>query len=154
MFTLCWIAFYAIVKNFLAWCEHKWPKTAAIFLLESNPRFSLLTSVSFPFSVHTTQESVTKTYPICDDSLSRPKQRSIALAQNTIRNWCFVCERKPFPTRFWYWRALPQEPFWYSGAMIDGLNLWRIEVDISDERRIPRKRLDCAPPVTCFIAVL
>ena len=77
---LSWVAFYAVVKNTLAWCEQKWPKTAAIFPLESNPRSSLLTSVSVRFFVHTTQESVTKTYPIWDDSLSRPKQRSITPA--------------------------------------------------------------------------
>ena len=60
MSTLCWIAFYAVVKNSPAWCEQKWPKTAAIFPLESNPRSSLLTSVLVLFCVHTTQESVTK----------------------------------------------------------------------------------------------
>ena len=69
MSTLCWIAFYAVVKNTPAWCEQKWPKTAVIFPLESNPCSSLLTSVSVRFSVYTTQESAMKTYPICDDSL-------------------------------------------------------------------------------------
>ena len=66
------------VYNTLAWCEQKWPKTTAIFPLESNPRSSLLTSrVSVRFSVHTTQESVTKTYPICDSAASlRHKNRS------------------------------------------------------------------------------
>ena len=63
--------------------EQKRPKTSAIFPLESNPR-SLLTSVSVRFSVHTTQESVTKTYQICDDSFSRPKERSITSVQNLI----------------------------------------------------------------------
>ena len=29
--TLYWIAFYAVVKNTPAWCEQKWPKTAANF---------------------------------------------------------------------------------------------------------------------------
>ena len=33
-----------------AWCEKKWPKTAAIFPQESNPRPSLLTSVFVRFS--------------------------------------------------------------------------------------------------------
>ena len=47
-------------------------------------------------SVYTTQERVTKTYPICDDSLSRPKQRSISPAQKSIRHRCFVCEQKPY----------------------------------------------------------
>ena len=37
---LCWVAFYAVVKNTLAWCEPKSPKTAAILSLESNPRSS------------------------------------------------------------------------------------------------------------------
>ena len=27
MSTLCWGAFYAVVKNTPAWCEQKWPKT-------------------------------------------------------------------------------------------------------------------------------
>ena len=102
MSTICWIAFCAVVKNTPARCERKWPKTAAIFPLESNPRSSLLTSVSVLFPVHTTQESVTKTYPICHDSLSRPKQRSIAPAQISIRNRGFVCERKRCPICFWY----------------------------------------------------
>ena len=47
--------------------------------------------VSVRISVHTTQESVTKTYLTCDDSLSRPKQRSIAPAQKSIRSWRFCC---------------------------------------------------------------
>ena len=56
--------------------------------MESNLRSLLLTSV------HTTQESVTKPYPICDDSLSsRSKQKS-------TRNRRFVCERYPYPIYF------------------------------------------------------
>ena len=101
MSTICWIVFCAVVKNTPARCERKWPKTAAIFPPESNPRSSLLTSFSVRFSVHSTQESVPKTYPICDDSLSRPKQRSIAAGQKSIRNRGFVCERKPCPICFW-----------------------------------------------------
>ena len=97
MSTLRLIAFYAVLKNTPAWCEQKWPKTAAMFTLESNPRFSFLTSISVRFSVHTTQERVRKTYPICDDSLSRPKQRNIAPKQKSIPNRRFVCERKPSP---------------------------------------------------------
>ena len=73
----------------------------AIFPLESNPSSPLLTSVSFRFSVHTTQESITKIYRICDDSLSRLKQRHIAPAQKLFRNWRFVCEQKPYPICFW-----------------------------------------------------
>ena len=61
---------------------------------------SLLASVSVRFSVHAIQESVTKTYPICDDLLSRPKQRSIALAKKSILNRHFVCKRKPYPIMF------------------------------------------------------
>ena len=45
--TLCWIAFYAVVKNTPTWCEQKWPKTAAIFPPESNRSSSLLTSFRF-----------------------------------------------------------------------------------------------------------
>ena len=74
---------------------------AAILTLASNPRSSLLTSVSVRFSVHATQESITKIYRICDYSLSRPKQRSIAPAQKSIQNWRFVCEQKPYPICFW-----------------------------------------------------
>ena len=74
----CWTASYAVVKNTPAWCEQKWPKTAVIFPLESNPRSSLL-NVPVRFSVHTTPESVTKNYPICNDSLSSPKHRTIDL---------------------------------------------------------------------------
>ena len=86
-----------------AWCEQKWPKIAAFFPLESSPRWSSLTSVSVRFSVHTTQESDTKTDPICDDSLSKPKQPSIAPAQKVYpkSELGFVCERKPYPTCFW-----------------------------------------------------
>ena len=38
---------------------------------------------------------------LCDDSLSRPKQRSIAPAHKSIQYWRFVCERKPYPICFW-----------------------------------------------------
>ena len=86
-------------KNTPAWCEQKWPNPppAPIFPLESNPCSSLITSVSVRFSVHTTQECVMKTYPICDDLLSRPKKRSITPTQKSIRNRRFVCKRKPYP---------------------------------------------------------
>ena len=99
--TLCWIAFDAVVKNTPACREQKWPKTAAIFLLKSSPRSSLLTSVSVQFSVYTTQESVTKTYPICDDSLSRPKQHSIAPVKKIDPKSAFCgYEQKPYPICF------------------------------------------------------
>ena len=94
--ALCWIAFYAVVKNTPAWCERKWSKTTAIFSLESNRRSSFLTFVSVRFSVYTTQGKCCEG----DDSLSRPKQRSIASAQNSIRNRRFVCEWKPDPMCF------------------------------------------------------
>ena len=90
MSTLCWIAFYAVVKNTPAWCEQKWPKATAIFPLVSNPRSSLLTSVLVCFSVHTTRQEGEKTYPVYDNSLSRLKQRSIAPVQES--NQRFVCE--------------------------------------------------------------
>ena len=102
MSTLCWIVLKCHSGNGTpARCEQKWSKTAAIFPLVSNRRSSSLTSVSVRFSVHTTQESVTITYPICDDLLSRTKQRSIAPPQKSIRNRRFVCERKPYPIWFW-----------------------------------------------------
>ena len=63
MSTLCWVAFDAVEKNTPAWCEQKWPKTAAIFLLETNPCYSLLTLVSIRSSVHITQDK-------CHDRLS------------------------------------------------------------------------------------
>ena len=77
----------------LVWTEV--PKTATIISLKSNPWSSLLTSVPVRFSVHTTQERVTKTYPICDDPLLKPKQRSIAPAQKSIWNRCCVNEKSP-----------------------------------------------------------
>ena len=101
MSALCWIAFYAVVKNTPAWCEQKWPKTAAIFPLESNPRSSLLTSVSFRFSVHTTQRK-------CHENLSDMRRFTFKteaaqhrFAQKSIRNRRFVYERKPDPMCFW-----------------------------------------------------
>ena len=109
MSTLSWIVFYAVVKNTPAWCEQKWPKTAVIFPLECNPR--CWASVAVRFSVHTTQESVTKIYPICDDSFLRSTQRSIAPAPKSIRNRRFVCERKPYPICF-FWCRHKSYPVW------------------------------------------
>ena len=85
-------------KKTPAWCEHKWPKTAAIFPLESNPRSLLLTSVSVRFSVHTTQESVTKTHPICDGSLSR--KNSAASLRDKNRSEIGVLCAKESPIRY------------------------------------------------------
>ena len=71
------------------------PKTIAIFPLESNPRSSFLTSVSVGFSVHSTQESVAKTDPICDDSAFKTEAASIGPAQKSIRNDVLYVSQSP-----------------------------------------------------------
>ena len=95
MSTLCRMAFYSVVKNTLAWCEQKWPKTAAIFPLESNPRSLLFTSVRF--SVHDYWIEVSRIATIYFQDLS-----SAASPWHKNRFEIGVlCERKPYPICFW-----------------------------------------------------
>ena len=72
------------MKNTPAWCEQKWCKTAAIFPLESNPRSSLLTSVSVLFTCTLFKKGSRKPirYVTRDDSLSRPKQATFPPTAN------------------------------------------------------------------------
>ena len=59
-------------------------------------------SISVWTPVHTAPNSGTETYPICDDPLSTPAQRSFAPLQKWRRNKTTVlmCEQKPYPLWF------------------------------------------------------
>ena len=81
----CWIAFYAVVKIPRPCVNRSGKKFKQRHHLCTRIQSPLLV-VDFRSVVHTTQESVTKTYryPISsDDSLSKPKQHSIAPAQKS-----------------------------------------------------------------------
>ena len=69
------------MKNTSVWCEQKWPKTAAIFPLESNPRSLLLC-----------HENLSDT-----DVTIHATFKTEAAQQISIRNPRFVCERKHYP---------------------------------------------------------
>ena len=100
MSTRCWIAFYTVVKNTSAWCERKWPKTAAIFRRESNPRSSRSILCS-----HYSRKCHGNLSDTCMWQFTfKTEEVQVEHHSDTKSIWNrrFVCERRPFPICFRY----------------------------------------------------
>ena len=66
---------------------------------DPSPHSYLFTSATIPIPVHSAPKCSTRTYPVCDASLSRPARSSFAPLQKSRQNQPFLCINRS-PVRY------------------------------------------------------